>query len=263
MTKQTALITGASSGIGYELTKQFAQNGYNLVLIARNEAKLNQLAADLEKTYHISVKVLPKDLSKAAAPDEIYEQLQAESIHVDVLVNNAGFATYGLFTEGDLNAELQMMQLNMVTLTHLSKLFLQGMLKRKTGKIMNVASTASFQPGPLMAVYYATKAYVLSFSEALANEVKDQGITVTALCPGPTESGFQQRAAMEESKLVNGQKIMDAITVAQVGYQGLMDGKTVVIPGLKNKVLAMTPRFVPRNMVTQIVRNVQASVHHN
>jgi uncharacterized protein len=258
---KTALITGASSGIGYEFTRLFAKNGYDLVLAARSEKQLMQLAHDLKEKFGVSVKVIVKDLSQASAPEEIFTELQQEGVTIDVLVNNAGFATYGMFAEIDLAAELQEMQLNMVTLTHLTKLFLPDMLKRRRGKILNVASTAAFQPGPLMAVYYATKAYVLSFSEALANELRGTGVSVTTLCPGPTESGFQKRASIEESRLVSGKKIMDAARVARAGYRALMAGKTVVIPGLRNKILAEAVRFSPRKMVTQVSRNMLESVH--
>lgn len=260
---QTALITGASGGIGLELARVFAQADCNLVIVARSEQKLADLAAELEAKHGITVNVIVKDLSEPASPDEIYAELQAKGISIDILVNNAGFADYGLFAQSDLDKQLRMMQVNMVTLTHLTRLLVPGMIERGQGKILNLASTAAFQPGPLMSVYYATKAYVLSFSEAIANELKDAGVTVTALCPGPTASGFQTRANMEDSKLVNNQEIMDAATVARAGYQGLMAGDTVVIPGLKNRLLALVPRFLPRDMVAQLTRNVQASIHEN
>lgn len=253
----TALITGASSGIGYELTKLLAGDRYNLVLVARSESKLKQIASELTKQFGITVKVISKDLSSPTSPKEIWQELQTESITIDVLVNNAGFATYGLFTETELQPELNMMQLNMVTLTHLTKLFLPEMLARQAGKILNVASTAAFQPGPLMAVYYATKAYVLSFSEAVANELQGTGVSVSALCPGPTASGFQARANMENSKLVKNKQIMDAKQVASIGYRGLMNNQAVVIPGWQNKLLTLVVRFTPRNLVTRIVRNMQ------
>ncbi len=255
--QQTALITGASGGIGYEFARVLARNGYNLVLVARSEDKLKQLAVDLENNQGITAKVIAQDLATPTAPDELYQTLQNEGVTIDILINNAGFATYGHFVELDLQRELQMMQLNMMTLTHLTGLFGRAMVARKRGKILNVASTAAFQPGPLMAVYYATKAYVLSFSEALANELQGTGVTVTALCPGPTESGFQARASMEDSKLVSGGGLMTSDEVAEVGYQGLMTNKTVVIPGFKNRMLALTPRFLPRNLVTQTVRTMQ------
>ncbi len=256
---KTALITGASSGIGYELTKLFASDGYNLVLVARNQGQLMQIADELKEKYGVSVKVISKDLSAASASEEIFRELQQESIEIDALVNNAGFATYGLFSETDLAAELRMMQVNMVTLTHLTKLLLSGMLQRRRGKILNVASTAAFQPGPLMAVYYATKAYVLLFSEALADELRGTGVNVTALCPGPTESGFQKSANMEDSKLFSGE-VMDAQTVARIAYRGLMTNKTVVIPGLRNKILVESVRIFPRKIVTRVVRNLQERV---
>lgn len=254
---QTALITGASSGIGYELTKLLARDRYNLVLVARSADKLQQMADSFTDKFGITVKTIVKDLSDPNSPQEIFAELQQETMTVDVLVNNAGFATYGFFEQTDLMTELSMMQVNMVALTHLTKLFIPQMLQNKQGKILNIASTAAFQPGPMMAVYYATKAYVLSFSEALANEVNKSGVTVTALCPGPTESGFQKRANMEQSKLVKGRQIMDAKTVAKIGYQSMVEGKPVVIPGVKNKLLALSVRFLPRTMVTQVVRSMQ------
>lgn len=256
--RQTALITGASSGIGYELAKLFARDRFNLVLVARSQDKLARVADELRQEFGVASKIITLDLALPTSPAEIFQTVQQEAIAIDVLVNNAGFATYGLFAETDLAAELQMLQVNIVALTHLTKLFVREMIERKAGKVLNVASTAAFQPGPLMAVYCASKAYVLSFSEALANELQGSGIAVTALCPGPTASGFQKRADMEKSKLVSNQKIMDAETVAQVGYRGLMQGQTVVIPGWKNQLLAASVRFMPRNAVTNIVRNMQS-----
>ncbi len=253
--RRTALITGAWSGIGRELALLFARDGYNLVLVARSAAKLAELAEDLKREHGTSIRVLAKDLSNPAAPDEIYSELAPDS-SVDSLVNNAGFGTRGPFWETSLAAELEMMQVNMVALTHLTKLLLKGMLERRSGKILNVASTAGFQPGPLMAVYYATKAYVLSFSEALANELKGSGVSVTALCPGPTETGFSQRAGMRDSRLFRG-TTMDARTVAQIGYRALMQGKPVVIPGLRNRLLAFSVRLAPRAAVTRITRRLQ------
>lgn len=255
---QYALITGASSGIGYELARVFARDHFNLVLVARSQDKLARVADELRQEFGIAIKIITLDLALPTSPIEIFQAIDQEAIAIDVLVNNAGFATYGLFAETDLSAELQMLQVNIVALTHLTKLFVREMVKRKVGKILNIASTAAFQPGPLMAVYYASKAYVLSFSEALANELQGSGVTVTTLCPGPTASGFQKRAHMEKSKLVSNQKIMDAAIVAQVGYRGLMQGQTVVVPGWKNQLLAASVRFMPRNTVTSIVKNMQS-----
>lgn len=259
MTKKTALITGASGGIGYELAKVFAREGFNLVLVARSGARLQEIAADFKTQHNTETRVMVKDLGRAGAPDEIFAELQGTQI--DVLVNNAGFATYGHFETLDLAKELEMIQVNITALTHLTRLFLPGMKERSYGRIMNVASTAAFQPGPLMAVYYASKAFVLSFSEAIARELKGSGVYVSALCPGPTESGFQKRAAMEESKLVqNG--LMDAATVAEQGYEGLMKGRTVVIPGMRNRIMSLAPRFLPRETVTAVVMQAQERVQH-
>lgn len=176
---------------------------------------------------------------------------------MDVLVNNAGFGTYGAFAETDLGTELEMLQLNIATLTHLTKLFLEKMLAEGNGKILNVASTAAFQPGPLMAVYYASKAYVLSFSEALANELRGTGVSVTALCPGPTRTGFQRRAGMGASRLFDW-GVMDAPTVATIGYRGLMRERPLIIPGLKNKLLGFSVRLAPRRLVPAVVRVLQS-----
>ncbi|QMS91915.1 SDR family oxidoreductase [Nostoc edaphicum CCNP1411] len=255
--KQTALITGAAGGIGYELACIFAAYDYNLVLVDRNGSKLVEIAAKFQEKFGIFVKTIVKDLSISTAPEEIFTELQKADINVDVLVNNAGFGIYGLFHETDLAAELEMLQVNLVCLTHLTKLFLKHMVKQGEGKILNVSSAAAFQPGPLMAVYFATKAYILSFSEAIANELEGTGVTVTVLCPGSTASAFHERTGMADSKLLKGKRMMDARTVAEVGFHGLMKGKTIVIPGFMNKLLAKSVRFVPRNLVTKIVRNMQ------
>src|SRR6266568_282065 len=258
--KTVALITGASEGIGRELAKCFAGHKHHLILVARSEEKLKRLAGEISTAHGVCGSSIVQDLSDPDGAPNVRKRVQELSLAVDFLVNNAGVGTYGLFAETDLERELRMMQLNMVSLTALTKLFLPEMLKRRQGRILNVASTAAFQPGPLMAVYYASKAYVLSFSEALANELRGTGVNVTALCPGPTESGFQKRANMEDSKLFSGRKIMDAATVARAGYRGLMAGKTVVIPGIRNRLLVETIRFSPRSMVTQIVRNMQERI---
>lgn len=258
--KKTALITGASNGIGYELAKLFARDGYNLVLVARSADKLNEVKGELEKRGGISVRVIAKDLSDPNSPEEIYTELQSEGIHVEALVNNAGYALYDPFLQTDKADELRMMQVNMVTLTHLTKLFLPGMVERKQGRVLNVASTAAFLPGPLMAVYFASKAYVLSFSEAIAAELAGTGVTVTALCPGPTRSGFQKRAHMEDSRLMNTGMLMDARTVAKAGYKAMMAGKSLVIPGLSNKMLPLMIRLAPRSIVPRIVKRAQERV---
>lgn len=256
-TYKTALITGAASGIGYELSRFFANDGYNLVLIDRNEKVLLNVADKFQNQFSVSVTTIIKDLSIPSSPAEVFRELQKKSLHIDVLVNNAGFGNYGFFTSTNLQSELEMLQVNLVCLTHLTKLFVQPMVKQGSGKILNVASAAAFQPGPLMAVYFATKAYVLSFSEAIANELQGTGVSVTALCPGPTESAFHKITGMADTKLVKDKKMMDAATVAKIGYHGLMANKTVVIPGLKNQIQAEMVRFIPRNIVTKLVRLMQ------
>lgn len=254
---KTALITGASNGIGLELAKIFASKNNNLVLVARNGKRLNELKNELEQEFNISVYIIEKDLSKNNAALEVFEEIKSMKLTIDYLINNAGFGDFGLFTATDWEKEEQMINLNITTLTLFTKLFLKEMIKQKSGKIMNVASTAAFQPGPTMAVYYATKAYVLHFSEAIANEVQEYGITVTALCPGATESGFQDAAAMGESKLVKGKKLPTAKEVAEYGYNAMMKGKSVAIHGVMNYILANSVRFMPRNLVVKVTRMIQ------
>lgn len=258
---KTALITGASNGIGLELAKVHASKGDNLVLVARSKAKLDELKLELEKQYNISVYTIGKDLSAANAAFEVYNETTEKNIQIDYLINNAGFGDFGMFCETDWNKELQMINLNITTLTHFTKLYLKDMVKRNSGKIMNVASTAAFQSGPTMAVYYATKAYVLSFSEAVDNEVRDKGVTVTTLCPGATESGFQAAAKMEESALVKGKKLPSSKEVAEYGYKAMMQGKTVAIHGLINAIMANSVRFTPRSIVVKLTRKIQDKAH--
>ncbi len=252
----TALVTGASGGIGEELARLFAADGHDLVLVARSRDKLARLAEELSGRHNVAARVLAADLARAESPREIFEELSGAGLTVDALVNNAGFGSYGLFAETDLKSELDLLQVNVVALTHLTKLFLPGMLARRRGFVMNVASTAAFQPGPLMAVYYASKAYVLSLSEALANECEGAGVVVSALCPGPTETGFVAAAGMQQSKLFD-RGAMTAREVAEAGYRGLLAGRTLVIPGFRNALLAHTVGMMPRKMVTKVVRGIQ------
>jgi len=254
-TKRTALITGASSGIGLELAKCFAQDGYDLILVARSAQTLAQIVDDLQNRFGVPVRAMPKNLALPDSPDEIYAALQKEAIEIDILVNNAGFGTSGPFAETALQIELQELQLNIVSLTHLTKLFLRDMLERKRGKILNVASIAAFMPGPLMSVYYGTKSYVLSFSEALHSELAGTGIIVTALCPGPTDTNFQSRASTADSKLFKA-NAMDAQTVARVGYRGLMNNKRVVIPGMRNRITVLAMRFWPKSQLMNVIKNL-------
>lgn len=250
-TKKAALITGASSGIGYELSTLFARDGYNLVLVARDEERLKQIADKLKKNFGIAIKTILKDLSAAKSPKEIFDELQQESIQIDILVNNAGVGSFGHFSETDLIKELRLIQINLVSLTHLTKLFLPEMLKHGYGKILNVGSVGSFMPNTLSAVYGATKAYVLSFSEAIAEELQGTGITVTVLCPSTTKTNFHKRAQVEDIKYEG----MDPKIVAEIGYRSLLKGKRIVIPGIFNKLRIFLIRFMPRNLIAKIVKN--------
>jgi len=256
--RKTALITGASFGIGLELARIFAREGHDLVLVARSGDKLRQLAAELEKNYNARSLILAADLTDPGACAYILDQTTRASLEVEILANNAGFGQYGMFAESDLEDCLRQIQLNVTALTHLTRLYLPEMVGRKSGRILNVASTAAFQPGPLMAVYFATKAYVLHFSEALANELSGTGVTVTCLCPGATATEFHKRANASQMNLLK-MGSMDARTVAEDGYRALMTGKPVVISGFKNWLVAQSVRFSPRKMVTAIARNLQES----
>ena len=249
----TALITGASGGIGYELAKLFARDQHNLVLVARSGEKLSEVAKELQ-ARGITVRTLPLDLSEPPAPKFLFDQLQREGISVDILVNNAGFGAYGEFAQMRETEVLGQISLNITALTQLTRLFLPPMLSRHSGRIMNVASTAGFQPGPLMAVYYATKAYVISFSEAIANELRDSGVTVTCFCPGATDTGFAKRAGNEKSRLFKRVGAMPADKVALDGYRAVMEGRTLAISGAQNWMVAQSTRFAPRKMVTAISR---------
>jgi short-subunit dehydrogenase len=251
--KLTALITGASSGIGLDLAHLFAADGHDVVLVARSEGTLRELAGELEAKYSISARVIVADLARPDAPREVF----AAAPPVDILVNNAGFGISGRFAETALRTELDIIQVNITALTHLTKLFLPQMLARGRGRILNVASTAAFQPGPLMAVYYATKAYVLSFSEAIAEELRETEVTVTALCPGPTATGFQKVADLGTESLLKLMKPVSSMDVARAGYRAMMRGQRVVIPGIKNKLGVQSVRITPRRVVTRVLRALQ------
>jgi short-subunit dehydrogenase len=260
MGRPVALITGASSGIGAELAKLSAADGHDLVLVASSRDELQARADELTQRYGNSVRVLPKDLSEPNAAQAIFDELQGAGIAVEILINNAGFAIYGLFWRNDTRLTLDMLRVNVVALAHLTRLILPQMVERAHGRVLNVASTAAFQPGPLMAAYYASKAYVLSFSEAVANELKGTGVTMTVLCPGPTRTRFEQRAGLDLSRLSKWVPVSDAQTVARAGYQAMMQGKTIVIPGLLNRVVAFSARLAPRRVVTAIARALQERV---
>jgi uncharacterized protein len=252
--RQTALITGASSGLGADFARLFARDGWDVVLVARSEGKLRELAASLSG---VTATVIVADLSDPAAPQRIIGELRAKSIRIDALVNNAGLGVAGAFVENDLPREVETIQVNVVALTVLTKLLLPDMVARRSGRILNVASTAAFQPGPLMAVYYATKAYVLSISEAIAEELRDTGVTVTALCPGPTATGFAAPSGVGKKRLFKVRKPASSPSVARTGYDAMMRGRRVVVTGFVNRMMAQSVRFTPRRLVSTIVRKLQ------
>lgn len=255
-TSSTALLTGASSGIGYELAHIFARENYSLVLVARSQEKLLELKKELEETCAIIVHVLVVDLAQSDAAERIVTQVANLKISIDILVNNAGFGLFGEFTRTDWKREEEMIKVNILSLTQLTKFFVPLMVRNKKGKILNVASTAAFFPGPFMAVYYATKAYVLSFSQALGSELEGTGVTVTALCPGPTTTGFQKTAALDGVRTFAGH-LPTAREVAEYGFRSLMEGKVVAIHGMKNKLLTWFSRFLPRKAITAGVKKIQ------
>lgn len=252
--EKTALITGASSGIGLALANVFAVHGYNLVLVARNQETLQSTSDTLKKKYHIKVTFIPADLSLPESPKNIFLQCQEQNLGIDVLVNNAGFAIYGSFQDHPIEQHLNLIQLNLTSATHLIGLFLPAIIK-KQGMVLNVASTAAFQPGPLMSVYYATKAYILSLSESLRNELKKTGVHVSCLCPGPTASKFTAREPeIEKTNLMKLAKRMTAEAVAEQAFRGLINNKAVVVPGFFNAFLAFWAQVLPRSLVTNISR---------
>lgn len=255
--KRTALITGASSGFGAAFARLFAQDGYNVVLVARSLSKLQVLADELSQKFDIQAIAVAKDLSLMEEVEALYEELNSQGIGIDFLVNNAGFGDYAYFHQADWKKQEQMIDLNVKSLTKLSYLFVRPMVANGFGRILNVASTAAFQPGPTMAVYYATKAFVLSLGEAMSNELDRTGVTVTTLCPGASETGFQQAADLGESKLVKGRKLPSAMDVAIFGYKHMHKGSLTVIPGFQNWLGAFATRLMPRKLTLKIVRNVQ------
>jgi len=251
-----ALITGPTSGIGYYLAHEFAKQGIPLVLVARDVLKLTSVADEFRGTYNLDVREIVTDLSHASAAQFVHVEVEKCAIEIGYLVNNAGIGDFAYFKDADGYKLASMMILNMHTVTLLTKLFLPHVLSNE-GKILNVASTAAFQPGPTMAVYYATKSYVLSFSEAIAEELKTTGVTVTALCPGPTASEFQKTAHMESSALVKSKKLPTAEEVAKFGFKAMMNGKRIAVHGFTNKFFIFFVRFLPRSVVTVFVHKIQ------
>ena len=251
-----ALVTGATSGIGNGFAKELARDGINLVITARNEIRLREVKRELEADYSIKVKIIPRDLANPEAPAEIFEILKREGIVLSVLVNNAGFNVYGKFEETDLEEEMGMLRLHIVAVTQMTKLFLRQRSRQRENMILNVSSIAGLVPGPLVAVHFATRAYILSFSLALSNELQGADVHVTCLCPGPTKSAFFSRANMDDVRLASGKpiKLMDAQAVAKIGYQGLKQRKLIVVPGYRNKILALMAGIAPRALAIKITR---------
>jgi short-subunit dehydrogenase len=252
-----ALITGASVGIGAELARQFAAGGYNLVLVARRLDELNRLATELQTAHGTQSWVYSYDLSQPDSVERLLRDIVKAGLSIEVLVNNAGIGAYGPFAETDPSRLQQLLQINILALTALQRALLPEMLRRNSGRILNVASTASFQPGPLMATYYASKAYVLSLSEAVAFELRKSKVTVTCLCPGPTATEFSQAATMNDSKLFDGPNVMTATEVARIGYAGTLRGNRVVIPGFRNRLGVNLGRLLPRWLVMKAVYGLQ------
>ena len=254
---QYALITGATSGIGYELAKLFANDGYNLVIVARKEDELVRTSNELQQN-NIEVVTLAKDLFKKESAFEIFDELESKGIQIDVLVNDAGQGQYGLFQDTDINRELDIIQLNIGSLVTLTKKFLQQMVKRGNGKILNLSSVASKTPGPYQAIYHGTKAFVQSFTEAIRSEVKDSGITVTALLPGATQTDFFNKADMLEAKNIKGKELADPAQVAKDGYEALMNGDDKVISGFGNKMQVGMSNMMPESAVADNVKKQQS-----
>lgn len=252
MTKGRVLITGASSGLGLELTKLFAKDGYDLILVARNVVKLEQVKTELELAYKIDIIVLDKDLSLKNSCIEIYDELKNRNIAVDILVNNAGLGSFGLFHETELSKLLEITAVNIDALTILTRLFCKDMAKRKNGKILNIASIGAFQGSAFIAAYYASKAYVLSLSEAIANELKDYGVSVTVFCPGPIKTNFHKAAGKGMSNTA-----IRAEKAASLAYSALRGGKTVVIPGAGLKMMIFGARFLPRRGIVYLAGKLQ------
>ena len=254
---QTALITGASGGIGLDLAREFVRHGYNVVLVARSEDKLTAAAEELRK-HNVATEVIAHDLSLPDSAQSLAAELSARNLTIDVLVNNAGYGFVGRFDQLPLDDQLGSMHLNMTTLVALTHLLLPPMIARRQGRILNVASTAAFQPGPFMAVYYATKAFVLSFSEALWEEMRGTGVTVTALCPGPVATGFAERAGATRSNMFKKQAVLSSPEVARAGYAACVAGKRIAVPGSSNKIVATFGRFIPKSQLLKTVRGLNS-----
>ena len=253
---ETALITGASSGIGLHLAKEFAKRKHPLVLVAPVASELDAIATELKAAGAILVKTIAKDLAQSEAPQEIFDELSRERIYVDILVNNAGSAHRGKVWEIPITDDILILRLNIEAVLRLTKLFLPGMLEQRRGRILNVASVAGFEPGPLLAIYHASKAFVLSFSEALATELADTGVTASALCPGPTDTDFFEKSGMLSARLFQRGNLMAPQDVAKAGYEGLMAGDRVVVPGVANKIIVFSRRLLPEATLAKMTEKL-------
>lgn len=258
---KTVLITGASNGFGMEFARLFAQDGFNLILVARSTERMRKLGYSLQEQHQLEhVCIITSDLTRPEAPREVYEEVKEAGLQVDILVNNAGAGVHGMFFDTDLEREKAIIQLNVTTPVELTKLFLKEMKQRNTGKILNLASVVSFMPSPLMAVYGASKAFILSFSEALSNELKDTEITVTALCPGASNTMFFRRAGAAHTRAANG-SLSEPEEVAREGYEALMKGETRVVSGLANKLQTASTNFLPDAALAATMRYQMEEPH--
>ena len=258
--RPTALVTGGSGGIGADLARELARHGHDLVLVARSRDALEAVAAELRTTHGVRAEVFVADLTDPRAPELLFAEVGRRGITVDVLVNNAGFGGLAPFVEQDPEVQRRMLAVNVEALTRLTRLFLPAMVQRGRGRVLNVASTAGFAPGPFMAVYYASKAYVISLSVALANELRPKGVTVTCLCPGATRTKFDQVAGSSGSRLFRGPGVMSSPDVARAGVKGLLRGQVMVVPGVLNKLIGSTTGLAPRRVIAAIAGKFQETV---
>jgi short-subunit dehydrogenase len=256
--KETVLITGSTSGIGLHLAKEFARRRHPLVLVAPVESDLEKVASELKTAGAVSVRIVAKDLEKSTAPQEIFDELSYDRIYVDILVNNAGFGHRGKFWEIPIEHDISMLRLNVEAVLRLTKLFLPPMIGRRQGRVLNVASVAGFEAGPLLAVYHASKAFVLSLTEALATELADTGVTSTALCPGPTDSDLFEKSGIASARMFQKANLMAPQDVAKAGYEGVMAGDRIVVPGVANKIIVFSRRLLPEAAMAKMNEKLYA-----
>lgn len=254
---KTALITGASGGLGLSFVNLFANDGYDVILVARNEARLEEIKKEIQEKYNVKAHVIAVDLCSEDGAKKVYDTTKKVGLKIDVLVNNAGFGDFGEFYKSDVSKQTRMINLNCTALMQLCHLYLPDMIEQKRGNILNIDSIAAFQAGPLMSVYYATKAFVLSFSQALTRELKGTGVKVTALCPGPIRTNFDNAADLGESGLFKNLKVWDPDKVASFGYKKMKKGKSLCVCGFTNKLIVFANRLTPRCLVRELVYRIQ------